>query len=82
MSCTLVQCLTRLGPFAFGSNLADVLEVLFAICEARGYSVEELMDVRTPLVTYTLPATNQCYFYVFFENETRKIASGKFAVKQ
>lgn len=44
--------------------------------------IEELMDVRTPLVTYTLPATNQCYFYVFFENETRKIASGKFAVKQ
>ena len=44
--------------------------------------IEELMDVRTPLVTYTLPATNQCYFYIFFENETRKIASGKFAVKQ
>lgn len=44
--------------------------------------IEELMDVRTPLVTYTLPATNQCYFYVFFENETCKIASGKFAVKQ
>lgn len=44
--------------------------------------IEELMDVRTPLVTYTFPATNQCYFYVFFENETRKIASGKFAVKQ
>ena len=44
--------------------------------------IEELMDVRTPLVTYTLPATNQCYFYVFFENETRKIASSKFAVKQ
>lgn len=44
--------------------------------------IEELMDVCTPLVTYTLPATNQCYFYVFFENETRKIASGKFAVKQ
>ena len=27
-------------------ELADVLEVMFAICEARGYSVEELMDVR------------------------------------
>jgi len=25
---------------------ADVLEVLFAICEARGHSVEELMKVR------------------------------------
>lgn len=27
-------------------EMADVLEVLFAICEARGYSVEELMAVR------------------------------------
>lgn len=27
-------------------EIADVLEVLFAICEARGYSVEELMQVR------------------------------------
>ena len=26
--------------------MADVLEVLFAICEARGHSVEELMEVR------------------------------------
>ena len=27
-------------------EMADVLEVLFAICEARGYSVEDLMQVR------------------------------------
>ena len=27
-------------------EMADVLEVLFAICEARGYSVDELMQVR------------------------------------
>ena len=27
-------------------EMADTLEVLFAICEARGYSVEELMQVR------------------------------------
>ena len=27
-------------------EMADVLEVLFAICEARGYSLEELMKVR------------------------------------
>ena len=26
--------------------MADVLEVLLAICEARGHSVEELMAVR------------------------------------
>lgn len=27
-------------------EMADVLEVLFAICEARGYSVEELIRMR------------------------------------
>lgn len=27
-------------------EIADVLEVLFAICEARGHSVEELVAVR------------------------------------
>ena len=27
-------------------EMADVLEVLFAICEARGYSVDKLMEVR------------------------------------
>lgn len=27
-------------------EMADVLEVLYAICEARGYSVEELMKVK------------------------------------
>ena len=27
-------------------EMADVLEVLFAICEARGHLVEELMKVR------------------------------------
>lgn len=27
-------------------EMADVLEVLFSICEARGYSVEALMQVR------------------------------------
>lgn len=28
------------------AEMADVLEVLFAICEARGYSVDELMAVK------------------------------------
>lgn len=27
-------------------EMADILEVLFAICEARGYSVEELLQVK------------------------------------
>jgi hypothetical protein len=39
---------------------------------------EELIDVHTPLTTFTIPEENQHYFYVFFENNKRKIASGKF----
>lgn len=27
-------------------EMADVLEVLFAICEARGYTIDDLMEVR------------------------------------
>lgn len=27
-------------------EIADVLEVLFTICEARGYSIEQLMKVK------------------------------------
>lgn len=27
-------------------EVADILEVLFAICKGRGYTVEELMQVR------------------------------------
>ena len=27
-------------------EMADILEVLFAICEARGYSVEQLVQVK------------------------------------
>ena len=27
-------------------EMADVLEVLFSICEARGYTIDELMKVR------------------------------------
>lgn len=27
-------------------EMADVLEVLFAICEGRGYSIEELMAIK------------------------------------
>lgn len=27
-------------------EMADILEVLYAICEARGYSVEQLMQVK------------------------------------
>jgi hypothetical protein len=37
----------------------------------------QLVDVLTPMTTFTLPTINKCYFYVFFENGKRKVASGK-----
>ena len=48
---------------------------IVTICNAEGHT--ELVDVLTPLTTYALPTINKCYFYVFFENNKRKIASGK-----
>lgn len=27
-------------------EMADVLEVLYAICEARGYSIEQLLEIK------------------------------------
>ena len=43
----------------------------------NAYGKEELIDVLSPLASFTLPTVNKCYFYVFFENGKRKVASGK-----
>jgi hypothetical protein len=37
----------------------------------------QLVDVLSPMTTFTLPTINKCYFYVFFENNKRRVASGK-----
>jgi hypothetical protein len=37
----------------------------------------ELVDVLTPLTTFTLPVSNHCYLYIFYENGKRRVASGK-----
>ena len=50
------------------------------IQNAHGY--EELVDVYTPKTIYTIPEDNKAYFYVFFENNTRRIASGKIVFAQ
>ena len=39
-----------------------------------------LMDVHTTSTQFTLPETNQMFFYVFLENGTRRITSGKLIV--
>ena len=42
---------------------------------------ECLMDVYTTSTQFTLPGTNQMFFYVFLENGSRRITSGKLIVK-
>ena len=54
------------------SNQNDVIMII----NANGQ--EELIDIHTPFTTFTLPEENQQYFYVFFENNKNRIASGKF----
>jgi hypothetical protein len=53
------------------SNQNDVIMII----NANGQ--EELVDIHTPLTTFTLPEENQQYFYVFYENNKNRIASGK-----
>ena len=56
------------------SNQNDAIVII----NAEG--TETLVDVRTNMVQCTLPDANLRYFYVFFENKHRRIASGKIAV--
>lgn len=51
-----------------------------AIIIQNATGTEELIDTRSTYVSYTIPIANQCYFYVFYENEKRRISSGKFTI--
>ena len=73
----LVGIYTLNGQMLFHSRIPDSNQNdVIMIINANGQ--EELVDVHTPLCTFTLPEENQHYFYVFYENNKRKIASGKF----
>ena len=43
---------------------------------------DRLMDVYESTLQFSLPETNRTFFYVFFENEKRKIASGKIMIRK
>lgn len=43
---------------------------------------DRLLDVLTTTNVFTLPEANRTYLYCFFENEKRRIASGKLVVAQ
>ena len=45
----MTSCLVKVEEYQEDKSLeemADVLEVLYAICEARGYSIEQLFEVK------------------------------------
>jgi hypothetical protein len=51
-----------------------------AIIGTNAAGQECLMDVYTTSTQFTLPETNQMFFYVFLENGEKRIASGKLIV--
>ena len=65
------------GYMLFQANVPESSQNdIIMITNANG--TEQLIDVFSPLVTFTLPPQNHTiYFYTFYENGKRKIASGK-----
>ena len=53
-----------------------------AIIGTNAQGEDCLLDVSYTKTQFTLPGTNQIYFYVFFENDQNRIASGKIVVTQ
>ena len=51
-----------------------------AIIGTNAQGEDCLLDVSYTKTQFTLPGTNQIYFYVFFENDQNRIASGKLMV--
>ena len=43
---------------------------------------DRLMDVYESTLLFSLPEVNRTFFYVFFENEKRRIASGKIMIRK
>jgi hypothetical protein len=64
------------GQLLFLSDVpASSQNDIVTIENAAGHT--QLVDVLSPMTTFTLPTINKCYFYVFFENNKRRVASGK-----
>ena len=51
-----------------------------AIIYVKSDGSEQLMDVHNTTTQFSLPEVNKTFFYAFFENEERRIASGKLVV--
>jgi hypothetical protein len=51
-----------------------------AIISTTAEGSDILLDIFTPTNVFTLPELNQQYIYCFYENEKRRIASGKISI--
>ena len=70
---------TAEGHQLFLSNI-DETSQNDAVIGTNAEGKDCLMDVHTTSTQFTLPETNQMFFYVFLENGTRRITSGKLIV--
>ena len=70
---------TAEGHQLFLSNIIET-SLNDAVIGTNADGKDCLMDVHTTSTQFTLPETNQMFFYVFLENGTRRITSGKLIV--
>ena len=69
------------GQVVFKSKITET-DQNDAILYIKSDGSEQLMDAYNTNTHFSLPETNKTFFYTFFENEERRIASGKLVVTQ
>ena len=70
---------TSQGHMLFHQKLTETSQN-DAVLGTNSYGQDCLLDAYTTTTQFTLPETNQVFFYVFFENDENRIASGKLMV--
>ena len=69
------------GQVVFKSKITET-DQNDAILYIKSDGSEQLMDAYNTNTHFSLPETNKTFFYTFFENVERRIASGKLVVTQ
>ena len=67
------------GQVVFKSKITET-DQNDAILYIKSDGSEQLMDAYNTNTHFSLPEVNKTFFYAFFENEERRIASGKLVV--
>ena len=69
------------GQVVFKSKITET-DQNDAILYIKSDGSEQLVDALNTTTHFSLPETNKTFFYAFFENEERRITSGKLVVAQ